>query len=153
MTIDLQIIADHFEINALLNRYALAMDNQDWDALRTVYTADAQIDYRSVGGPVGDVKTVLEWVQSTMPSFPESQHLLSNVDIVLDGDAATVQAAYFCQMRTVVGSQFFCGGRYHHRLTRTADGWRSHHRVDAIAWSDRQEEALAALAAAVPAAD
>jgi 3-phenylpropionate/cinnamic acid dioxygenase small subunit len=154
MTIDLQTISDHIEINALLNRYASAMDTQNWDVLRTVYTADGEIDYQAVGGPVGDLETVLAWVQSTMPTFPESQHIISNVDVRIDAaspDVAAVEAAYFCQMRTLLGDQFFCGGRYIHRLVRTAEGWRSRHMTDALAWTDRQDEALAALVAAAPA--
>ena len=146
MDIDLSTIADRLCINALLNRYAKAMDTQDWELLRSVYTADAHIDYESVGGPSDTMEAVLAWVQSTMPTFPESQHLISNVDIAIDGDTATAEAAYFCQMKTIVGSQFFCGGRYHHRLDRTSDGWRTNHMTDAIAWSDRQDEAIAALA-------
>jgi len=142
---DVAAISDHFEIHALLHRYARAMDAQDWDLLRTVYTPDATIDYTSVGGPAGPLDEVIAWVASTMPAFPESQHLVSNVEIDLAGDWASVRAAYFCQMRTVTDAQFFCGGWYTHDLVRTADGWRSAHMVDSIAWSDRQAEALATL--------
>jgi 3-phenylpropionate/cinnamic acid dioxygenase small subunit len=143
---DTAAISDHFEIHALLHRYARAMDAQDWNLLRTVYTPDATIDYTSVGGPAAPLEVVIAWVASTMPAFPESQHIVSNIEIELAGDAASVRAAYFCQMRTVTDAQFFCGGWYTHDLVRTADGWRSAHMADSIAWSDRQAEALATLA-------
>jgi 3-phenylpropionate/cinnamic acid dioxygenase small subunit len=146
MPMDLQTVIDHLEINAVLNRYATAMDRQDWELLRTVYTADAHIDYATVGGPAGPIDEVLAWVASTMPAFPDSQHLVSNVDIDVSGDTAAVRAGYFCQMRTVTGAQFFCGGWYTHRMVRTPGGWRSDHMVDSLSWSDRQEEALATLA-------
>ncbi len=142
---DLHTISDHFEIHAVLHRYARAMDAQDWPLLRTVFTPEATIDYTSVGGPAAALDEVLAWVAATMPAFPDSQHLVSNIEIGLDGDEASLRAGYFCQMRTVTGAQFFCGGWYTHRMVRTVDGWRSAHMVDTLSWSDRQEEALAAL--------
>ena len=147
MPSELQSISDRLGIVDLLNRYARAMDAQDWDLLRTVFTPDAHIDYVSVGGPAGEVDTVLAWVAETMPTFPNSQHLVSNVETDVEGDEATVRAGYFAQIRTIAGGQFFCGGWYHHRLNRTDDGWRSRHMVDVIAWTDRQDEAIAALTA------
>ena len=47
---ELREIADRLEIEALLTRYAKAVDRRDWDLYLTVFTDDATIDYSSAGG-------------------------------------------------------------------------------------------------------
>ncbi len=42
-------VADELAIQALLNRYARAVDTKDWQLYRSVFTADALIDYSSAG--------------------------------------------------------------------------------------------------------
>ena len=60
-----------------------------------------------------------------MANFPMTQHLISNIDVKLDGDAATVRAMFYNPMKMPNGKNFFCGGWYNHELVRTPDGWRS----------------------------
>ena len=45
---DIQQISDHLEITAVLHRYCRAVDSQDWDLYRTVFTEDARIDYAAL---------------------------------------------------------------------------------------------------------
>ena len=49
---ELREIADRLEIEALLTRYAKAVDRKDWALYLTVFTPDASIDYSSAGGAV-----------------------------------------------------------------------------------------------------
>ena len=56
---DLQTLIDRAEITDLLTRYARAVDRQDWELFRTVFTPDAHIDYTQVGGIAGDLDTVV----------------------------------------------------------------------------------------------
>ena len=42
-------MSDDAEIGRLLYRYARAVDSKDWDLYRSVFTADAHIDYSSAG--------------------------------------------------------------------------------------------------------
>ena len=53
MTKSLQELSDLFEIQQLPVAYANAIDTHDWDALDRVFTPDAFIDYRKMGGPDG----------------------------------------------------------------------------------------------------
>ena len=46
----LQELSDRTEIEQLSVRYANAIDRRDWDALDAVFTPDAYIDYRAMGG-------------------------------------------------------------------------------------------------------
>jgi 3-phenylpropionate/cinnamic acid dioxygenase small subunit len=140
---DLQTLADRIEINDLLTRYATAVDTKDWALYRTVFTPDAFIDYESAGGVKGTFDEVLAWMETTMAGFPMTQHLVANVAVQLDGDAATVRAMFYNPMQMGNGKNFFCGGWYNHQLVRTAEGWRSKQLIEESAWFDRMEEAFA----------
>ena len=51
--LSLQEISDRLEIQDLLTRYSFAIDQRDWDALDSVFTEDARIDYSESGGAAG----------------------------------------------------------------------------------------------------
>lgn len=139
---DLQTLADRIEINDLLTTYATAVDTKDWELYRTVFVADAFIDYESAGGVKGSVDDVVAWMESTMAGFPMTQHLIANVAVQLAGDEATVRAMFYNPMQVANGKHFFCGGWYNHDLVRTASGWRSRKLIEQSAWFDRLEEAF-----------
>ena len=139
---DLQTLADRIEINDLLTKYATAVDNKDWALYRTVFTPDAFIDYESAGGVKGSLDEVVAWMETTMAGFPMTQHLVANVGVELDGDAAKVRAMFYNPMQMGNGKNFWCGGWYNHQLVRTADGWRSKQLIEESAWFDRMEEAF-----------
>jgi 3-phenylpropionate/cinnamic acid dioxygenase small subunit len=141
---DLQTLADRLEINDLLTNYATAVDTKDWTLYRSVFTADAFIDYESAGGVKGSLDEVTAWMETTMAGFPMTQHLIANVAVQLDGDAATVRAMFYNPMAVGNGKNFFCGGWYNHELVRTPDGWRSRRLYEESAWFDRMAEAFSA---------
>lgn len=124
---DLQRVADELEIAALLNRYARAVDAKDWDLYRSVFTDDAHIDYSSAGAAAGPRDEVAAWLERGFGAIPMSMHYITNVEILaLDGDSATVRAMFYNPMQLPGMTEMsYCGGYYHHELTRTADGWRS----------------------------
>lgn len=143
---DLQTLSDRIEINDLLTRYAHAVDTKDWALWRTVFTEDAHVDYTSAGGIKGTREEVVAWLEQALAAFPMTQHLISNVDVKLSGDAATVRAMFYNPMGLGKGKQFFCGGFYNHRLVRTPDGWRSRELLEESSWFDRMAEAMGDLA-------
>src|SRR3978361_1139667 len=96
---DLQELGDRADIEATLVRYTRAIDTGDWDALDTVFTPDAEIDYTSTGGITGRFAEVKPWLAEMLPLFPRRMHTLGQVDISFGArgeppEAATV-AAYF----------------------------------------------------------
>ena len=48
--LSLQELSDRVELEQLSTRYANAIDSGNWDDLDQVFTADAYIDYRALGG-------------------------------------------------------------------------------------------------------
>ena len=135
---DLRTLADRIEINDLLTRYAHAVDTKDWALYRTVFTPDAYVDRTgpSTRGIRGDIDTVAPWVEKSMANYAMTQHLISNIDVKLDGDSATVRAMFYNPMRPLNGEMFFCGGWYTHELVRTTEGWKSRRLVIEHGWFD-----------------
>ena len=90
MTLSPQELSDRAEIHDVIVRYGWAIDTKDWDLLDTVFTDDAHCDYSSnPGGKVGPYREVRGWLAKVMTAFPVTQHLMSNIDVTLDGDRAT----------------------------------------------------------------
>ncbi len=135
---DLQEISDRLEIEQLLVSYAHAIDDKDWDRLDDIFTPDAHLDYSSSGGPdgKGDYPTIKAWLQSVLPMFPVTHHLIGKSEITIDGDEATCRTILYNPMGLPVnddgiydteGSGLHVrvgGGVYHDTCVRTSDGWR-----------------------------
>ena len=133
---DVQTLVDRAEIADLLTRYARAVDRQDWDLFRSVFTPDARIDYTQVGGIAGNLDEVVGFLSQVMPMFESMQHLVSNIEITIDGDEATVTAMVYNPLKLPDSPMWATGGWYHHELVRTPEGWRSRALVEEAGWFD-----------------
>lgn len=126
---------DQVAVTALLNRYARAVDTGDWELYRSVFTADAQIDYSSAGAISGSRDEVVDWFTENWGLIAWSMHYITNVEADVDGDTAAVRAMFYnpFQIRGLP-EQSTCGGYYHHELVRTADGWASRSLREQSVW-------------------
>jgi hypothetical protein len=86
-----QEISDRWEIQQLLVDYSTAIDTGDFDGLDAVFTADAYIDYRAMGGIDGRFPEVKAWLAEVLPNFPGYAHMLGLPSIRVDGDTATAR--------------------------------------------------------------
>ena len=134
---DRQALADRIAAEDLLTRYATAVDRRDWQQYRSIFTADAEIDYTSAGGIADTVDEIVEFLSTSLEMFEMTQHLVSNIDLEVNGESATVTAMFNNPMRLPGGDTWFTGGWYHHDLVRTPDGWRSRRLREESAWFDR----------------
>lgn len=134
MQLSLQEISDRILINDLLIDYATAVDNKDFDAWDNIFTADAFIDYTSMGGPKGSMPEVRAWMQKAMPAFPMSQHMIGNSRVHLDGDTARARTICYNPMQLPDGKGDYqlsiFGLWYNDCLVRTPQGWRIAERVE-----------------------
>lgn len=134
MQLSLQEISDRLLINDLLIDYATAVDQQDFDAWDVIFTADAFIDYTSMGGPKGRMPEIRAWMRKAMPRFPMSQHMIGNSRIHLEGDTARARTICYNPMLLPDGAGEFqlslFGLWYNDRLVRTPAGWRIAERVE-----------------------
>ncbi|MBW8482588.1 nuclear transport factor 2 family protein [Actinomadura parmotrematis] len=128
----LEDLVHRADIGELLARYARAVDEGEWDLLDTVFTADAEIDLSSTGGPKGTREQVKAWLAETLPSWPGRQHLLGPASVSFDERGASVRAPFTDTLspsremvRADASGLIRGGGVYHHTLVRAPDGWRS----------------------------
>ncbi len=132
---DIQEISDRLEIQSLLAKYARAVDTQDWDLWRSLFTDDAVVDYSSAGAVAGPRDEVADWLEQALGALPMMQHFISNIEADISGDTAQVRAMFYNPMQLPGMDQLsFCGGYYHHTLIRTPAGWRSCALLEENAW-------------------
>ena len=130
--LSLEEISDRFEIQQLLIDYSTAIDKRQFDDLDRVFTPDAYIDYRAMGGIDGRFPEVKTWLAQVLPNFPVYAHMLGNFDVRIDGDTASSRTICFNPM--VLGGEqnqiLYCGLWYEDEFVRTAEGWRMSRRVE-----------------------
>ena len=114
------------------------MDTGEWDALDEVFTADAVIDYTSVGGPRTPA-VVKPWLEK-LPGFDRLAAPVGQVEsevrraTTATGDGVLPQPDGGVKAPDGTEMLVEFGGNYHHDLVRTPDGWRSRGMVDEIIW-------------------
>ena len=79
--LSLEEISDRLEIQQLLVDYSTAIDTRRFDDLDRVFTPDAYIDYRAMGGIDGQFPDVKKWLAEVLPNFPAYSHLIGNFDV------------------------------------------------------------------------
>ena len=116
--------SDHWDIVAVQNRYGEACDRRDWALFDQVFTADVVTEYSAPPetGRAGRVASI----RSHLGGCGDTQHLLGNHNVQVDGDEAEascyVRAFHRGAERPELTYEMF--GVYHDRLRRTPDGWR-----------------------------
>ena len=134
MPLTLQQISDRLEIEQLIVDYANAIDRRDFDALDRIFTPDAYIDYRAVGGIDGRYPEIKAWLKPALDKFPSYSHLVGNIDIKVTGDTAGARTLCFNPMVVDLGTDqkqvMFLGLWYTDKLIRTPEGWRMTERVE-----------------------
>ncbi len=121
-------LLDERELVGLCHRYATALDTRDWSMLSTCFTADA--DYEGMPACQG-YPAIERLCREALGPLTQTQHLIGNVVVTLDGDQAGVSC--YLQAQHVKagidgGENFLIAGRYTDEAVRTDDGWRIGHR-------------------------
>lgn len=144
---NLQEISDRLEIQQLMVDYANALDRRDWEAMNDVFTPDAYIDYRALGGVDGKFPEIKKWLNETLKRFPSFYHLMGNIEIKINGDTAKTKTCCFNPMVMAMGGDktqtFLLGLWYHDKVVRTPKGWRIAERVEEGCFSYNVPEGLA----------
>ncbi|WP_241249926.1 nuclear transport factor 2 family protein [Rhodococcus sp. X156] len=121
--------ADHADVTAVVNRYAYALDDRDWDRLDQVFTEHAVARYGHPSRPVIEGRVALvDSIKAMLGGCGHSQHLLATHVVTVDGDTAesTCKARVYhhgAGERAAL-APYECFGVYRHQLRRTAAGWR-----------------------------
>jgi hypothetical protein len=127
---------DYEEIRALQHRYGRLLDlNQPHAVAHEIFTEDAIDDRGRVPVPVGRA-AIEEMFTRALKQFAATAHVISNVEIELDGDEAT-SSTYVTAWHwnddgsdtTVRAADFALIAVYEDALRRTPEGWRISHRT------------------------
>jgi hypothetical protein len=136
----LQAIVDKSEIVELLTSFARGVDRIDENLLRTVLHSDATIDL-GPGVFQGSGSDYVHWIIGVLQNIRSSHHLIGNVRVELDGDAALVESYFQAHIRVekAVGREdVFQGGRNLDRFERRPSGpsgvWKIVHRKQILDW-------------------
>jgi len=127
--------ADRVAIHELVASYTWALSDRDWPTWRQVFTGDAHLDYSTAGGPVGDVATAAEWLESTLAGFAAVIGHGGNVVVRFDhDDRAIVRSLYRMTMKIDGDTPTYieATGWYDDVVVRTADGWRIAERIEQL---------------------
>jgi ketosteroid isomerase-like protein len=129
-------LADRLAIIDVTIAYTWALDTRDWDALDDVFTPDATA---SLLEELEDREAIKERIRRALTPLDDSQHMVSNHDVRVDGDTATSRCYLHAQhVRHAAegGPNYIVAGRYEDRFQRTPDGWRIAHRTLTVMWTD-----------------
>ncbi len=130
----LRLLLDKQACNETLTRYCRALDWLDEEALKTVFTPDADVDYGFFKGR-GDA--FITAVMEIERSFLRRWHFVANAIIQVSGDTAEgecygLAAGVSMKEGRTVTDVF--GGRYLDRLVRRGEGWIISRRVYVLDW-------------------
>ena len=125
---------DQLALQRLVTEYTYAIDERDWNKLDRIFTPDAYIDYRAMGGIDGPYPRVKAWLPEALKPFPGYMHFIGNLWFHVVGDEAIGKVACINPMRVPKpdgGDEVMILGLwYHDRYRRTPQGWRISERVE-----------------------
>lgn len=134
-------VAEFLDRQAIVDtaiRYTWALDSNEWDVLDHVFLPDATTNFMRAEPEVG-LPAIKERVSSALGWLDDSQHIVSNHQVVIAGDTATHRCylhAQHIRHGTEGGPLYVVAGRYEDDMVRTSAGWRIKHRSLIRMWTD-----------------
>jgi hypothetical protein len=137
----LEYIGNRIAIDDVLTRYSIAIDDEDFELLDTVFAPDAILDYMASGGPRAPYPEVRAWLIKGLRSLhPGKMHVIAQRQVILEGNTARVRAYFFnpYAIQWPEGSWVYSlgGGFYDHKMERRPEGWRSVELREHTVWRD-----------------
>jgi 3-phenylpropionate/cinnamic acid dioxygenase small subunit len=129
-------LADRTSIIDVTIHYCWSIDARQWNALAEVFLPDA---VAVLGRECQGLDAIRARISEALTPLDDSQHMVSNHQVRVDGDTATCRCYLQAQhvRHAVSGSpNFLVGGRYEDELVRTPAGWRIARRELVVMWRD-----------------
>lgn len=119
-------LEDRAAVADVIHAYCWHFDRNEPDAVAALFTEDARVDYGPEAPDLhGRAAIGAAVAKGLAETFAATSHHVSNLRITLSGDAATSTCLLYAWHRYHSGApDGELWGQYHHRFTRTADGWR-----------------------------
>jgi hypothetical protein len=125
---------DREAIRDCVARLARGEDRRSADLIRACWWPEARFDY---GVHSGDFETYLAWVVPGADAIKDTQHLIGQTVIELDGAMAQAETHVFSYHRIDIGEgdrDTCIGGRYLDRFEKRGEEWRIADRVMLYDW-------------------
>jgi hypothetical protein len=141
------MVDERIDIIQTTTRMAVLADARRWDDLVDLFTDEVRVDYTSLNG--GEPATlpahqlVKTWTES-LGRLGATQHLVADHLVDLDGDVATVTAAFQATHVAVAPDprRWVLGGDYRYELVRAGAGWRIAGLTMTARWQDGDRSVL-----------
>jgi SnoaL-like domain len=120
-------IEDRNALTDLLSTYCRSLDDADHAGLRACVTDDLHAEHGDMIPPIDGGDAFITVVEHAPPTIQRWQHYVSNVEITVDGDTATMWAFLHAWHEVDLGDGYQlvpAGGRYEIDAVRTSTGWR-----------------------------
>ena len=121
---------DYREIEAVLIRYASALDKKQYERLSEVFIPEGTANYIGLAECKG-LDSIIKLVSGVLDQCGHTQHLLGNIQIDIQGDRATA-SCYLQAIHVGLGDYsdqvLMVWGEYKDQLVKTAAGWRISYR-------------------------
>jgi ketosteroid isomerase-like protein len=130
---------DRSAIVERLHTYGWALDDQDWAALASCFTEDAEVDYGAAIGVYRGGAAVAALCQRVLVPLDSSQHVITNHQVTVTGDAAEARCHVVAQHTRAAaggGANYTIGGTYRVVLVRANGGWRIRRFALEMRWHD-----------------
>ena len=136
-------LVDKQQIIDLTIAYTWIIDRGPREKLREVFTEDAAfiIDIKSYNG----IDEIISKIDRTLGGLSASQHLISNHQVVIDGNNATCSCYLHAQHTlhgTEGGNNYIMAGRYVDTLIRMDGEWRICERKLMLDWTEGNPKVL-----------
>lgn len=119
-------LKDRLAIIEVIDAIATFADFRKWSQLKQLFMAEVTVDYTSLfPGEVQNISSqqlITQW-QSILPGFDTTQHMITNHQIIMDGDKTTA-IAYVRATHKLGNDIWVVGGYYIDKLVRTDEGWK-----------------------------
>lgn len=119
----LQMLADRAAIADGLAAYCRHADDNEPERQAALFTEDCLVSYGEQANIRGRPE-LADLLRGALARYTATSHVLGGVEIVLDGDRASVTSAVQAWHRNPDGSSWTLFGRYVDTWQRTPDGWR-----------------------------
>ena len=140
----LQVLEDRAAIEDLLESYTAALDSSNWNAYADVFAKDGKLDW--LGQTMNGREAIRTRMSSVVLATPRKagvaapagagpgrnpqRHILSNIQIKVDGDRATTAARWTLIVQLPDGKDAVDStGRYADQLVRENGQWKIAHRT------------------------
>jgi 3-phenylpropionate/cinnamic acid dioxygenase small subunit len=135
--------SDREQITDVLVRYATGIDARSWTLFRSCFTPDVRADYGEIGAWT-DVDGITEFMAATHEGMVATKHMISNVTIEVQGDAASVVSYVHAVLVLAEDPPTWVDavGHYVDRFVRTTGGWRIGERTYHMTRLLRSEKAV-----------